>query len=422
MDARHLRAFLAVAEYGGFSAAAARLGYAQSSVSDQVRALERELGVSVLLRTHTGTELTEAGTRIRAYAQQIIDIEAQMLRTAAGVRPLLRVGALEPLAARWLPEILTALGAGDAGPATAADVDLVVATREQLAEDLSAGRLDVTFLFGTVVAGAAGPRTSIPESRGVRSHAVPAHGAEARGVEARGVEARGTLSRGSGSRGGQSRLLASGSTESGLVVGAPLLGTGRPAPGPRALVGHDSTVLVVAPHHPLAARDLLAVADLTTGSPAGSPAGTEAGSAPGAGIGPHPDAVFLVTEPGCMYRMVFDRFAREVPGGLRIGAVAESPAALRRMARDGHGIAVLPQVAVADELERGDLVRLNVYPGPATVGIEARWRTGLGPAERPLHGLLRLARRRQPVGVRDGGSGAATVAGAAEAGPLAQAA
>lgn len=373
MDARHLRAFLAVAEHGGFSAAAARLGYAQSSVSDQVRALERELGVPVLLRTHTGTELTEAGLRIRSYAQQIIDIEAQMRRTAAGVRPVLRIGAVEALAANWLPEILAALEAGAAGPGSAADVDLVVATREQLTDDLSAGRLDATFLFGSVVPGVARPAvpgTAVPGARGealnggaARSDVIAPTAGVAGPLAPSAVRARGITC------GTAGRHPAPG--------GADAAPPGRPVRGQRAVISHDRIVLVAAPGHPLAGPASIA------------------------------EAVFLVTEPGCMYRILFDRFARETAGTLHVGAVAESPAALRDLVRGGYGVAVLPHLAVARELERGELVRLCLYPAPASVGIEARWRTGLGPAERPLHGLLRLARRRPPAGQHGTGSGVA---------------
>src|SRR5436853_233914 len=69
MDTRLLRAFLTVVETGGISAAAEKLGYAQSSVSDQLRGLERDLGVPVLHRTSVGTVPTEAGARLLPYAR-----------------------------------------------------------------------------------------------------------------------------------------------------------------------------------------------------------------------------------------------------------------------------------------------------------------------------------------------------------------
>src|SRR5690242_16662606 len=59
VDSRRLRAFVMVAELGGITAAADRLGYAQSSLSAQLRSLETELGVAVLRRTNAGVSLTE---------------------------------------------------------------------------------------------------------------------------------------------------------------------------------------------------------------------------------------------------------------------------------------------------------------------------------------------------------------------------
>src|SRR5579859_472794 len=74
MQARHLRAFLAVLECGGIAAAAQQLGFAQSSVSDQLRGLEQELGVAVLHRTSTGTTLTPAGERLAPLAREWLEL------------------------------------------------------------------------------------------------------------------------------------------------------------------------------------------------------------------------------------------------------------------------------------------------------------------------------------------------------------
>lgn len=57
---RAIRYFLAVAETGGFSRAAAALKIAQPSITNQVQALEGELGVPLLVRHHRGASLTEA--------------------------------------------------------------------------------------------------------------------------------------------------------------------------------------------------------------------------------------------------------------------------------------------------------------------------------------------------------------------------
>jgi Transcriptional regulator len=65
-----MRAFVAVAEEGSMSAAARRLHLSQPALSQTISALERELGVELLVRTSTGVTITEAGmTLLGAHAE-----------------------------------------------------------------------------------------------------------------------------------------------------------------------------------------------------------------------------------------------------------------------------------------------------------------------------------------------------------------
>ncbi|ADV68059.1 LysR family transcriptional regulator [Deinococcus maricopensis] len=67
-----LRLFVAVADHGTFSTAAAELGLSQSTLSEAIATLERTLGRPLLRRTRTGVTLTDAGTRALDHARSAV--------------------------------------------------------------------------------------------------------------------------------------------------------------------------------------------------------------------------------------------------------------------------------------------------------------------------------------------------------------
>src|SRR5213076_456997 len=79
MDTRQLAAFCAVVERNSFSQAAERLGVTQPAVSLQIRSLEQRLGRQLLDRSGRRVEPTEAGLRLYASAQRLLQAEEQML-------------------------------------------------------------------------------------------------------------------------------------------------------------------------------------------------------------------------------------------------------------------------------------------------------------------------------------------------------
>ena len=79
MDLRQLRYFLTVAEERRFAAAARRLHIAAPSLSQQIRALERDLRVTLFERTTRGAELTPAG-RVLAERARVVLAEVDRAR------------------------------------------------------------------------------------------------------------------------------------------------------------------------------------------------------------------------------------------------------------------------------------------------------------------------------------------------------
>ncbi|MDG2520662.1 LysR family transcriptional regulator [Caulobacter segnis] len=96
MDTEDLRTFVEVADAGGVSQAARRLGVAKSIVSRRLFRLEAELGVQLLARTTRGTVLTEAGSTFRDYAARIsaeADVARETILPEGELRGRLRVSA-----------------------------------------------------------------------------------------------------------------------------------------------------------------------------------------------------------------------------------------------------------------------------------------------------------------------------------------
>ncbi|MCD1618117.1 LysR family transcriptional regulator [Salipiger manganoxidans] len=94
MDIEDLRTFVDVADAGGVSAAARRLGVSKSIVSRRLFKLEAELGVQLLLRTTRGAALTEAGVTFREHAARIgaeLETARETILPTGALRGRLRV-------------------------------------------------------------------------------------------------------------------------------------------------------------------------------------------------------------------------------------------------------------------------------------------------------------------------------------------
>ena len=100
MELRQLRYLAAVADQGNFTRAAENLNLAQSALSQQVRRLERELGVELLSRTTRRVELTEAGeiavTRATRILSEVDALRSEIDELSGLLRGRLVVGGMLP--------------------------------------------------------------------------------------------------------------------------------------------------------------------------------------------------------------------------------------------------------------------------------------------------------------------------------------
>lgn len=113
MEHRQLKTFAAVAKGLSFTRAAGELGYVQSAVTAQVKALERELGVPLFDRLGRRVVLTDAGKDLFRYAVKMLDLSEEAKATVSrgsggGVSGTLEVGASETLCIYRLPELFRA--------------------------------------------------------------------------------------------------------------------------------------------------------------------------------------------------------------------------------------------------------------------------------------------------------------------------
>jgi DNA-binding transcriptional LysR family regulator len=147
IEIRHFAALEALATERSFHRAAARLGYTQGAVSQQLAALERVVGVKLVNRGG-GSELalTEAGERlllhVKAIRSRIQTAQQELHAMALGSAGILRVGAYQTVAS-LLPDLLSAF--------RASCPDVLVAITDaagdrELQEALHRDELDVAFV------------------------------------------------------------------------------------------------------------------------------------------------------------------------------------------------------------------------------------------------------------------------------------
>ncbi|MBN9547791.1 MAG: LysR family transcriptional regulator [Alphaproteobacteria bacterium] len=280
MHPRLLKTFLAVARTGNVTRAAREVNLAQSSVSDQIQALETELGASLFTRSRQGLALTPAGEALKPYAEDLLaladDARAAVDASRSGMSGALVIGALETIASVRLAGWLAGFRAAHPG----IDIRLRIAGSGELLRRLGEGGIDVAFCF----------------------ERPPEADADA---------------------GAPDQRLA------------------------RRVVAVEPLALIAPPGDNRADVDLATLAEQH----------------------------FVATETGCVYRALVDRvFAEAGLGKPRLAAEAGSIDAIAGLVAAGAGFGLVPRLAVAAAIDRGEVAEL-AWPGPVrSADIVMIWR------------------------------------------------
>src|SRR6185295_5977492 len=146
MEIHQLRYFLAVADEGSFSRAAAKVRVAQPSLSQQIQKLEAEFGQPLFDRLPRSVVLTDAGTCLIDYARNILSVIGEARRCIDELNGegagQLTIGAIPTIAPYILPKLIE----GFQRRYPKVKLEIVEDVTEGIARRVEAGELDIALL------------------------------------------------------------------------------------------------------------------------------------------------------------------------------------------------------------------------------------------------------------------------------------
>lgn len=154
MELRELAAFREVSRQSSFSRAAVRLGYVQSTVSAQIQALERDLGVRLIDRLGRSIALTAAGEALLPHAERLLELagEARSAATAAigagtELAGTVAISAPESLLTYRLPSVMSRFRHDHPGVTIELRPTPVGRFRGETRRALASGAVDLAFVL-----------------------------------------------------------------------------------------------------------------------------------------------------------------------------------------------------------------------------------------------------------------------------------
>ena len=146
METARCKAFYAAATFGSITAAADKLGYTPSGVSQLITALEEDLGFKLLERTRKGVRLTDEGSRMLPDIRMFLNSEYAVYGLASDIKGLsvgtVNIASYPSVATYWLPEVIRKFLEDYPG----IKVNLREGIRQEMMDWINEGTADMGFL------------------------------------------------------------------------------------------------------------------------------------------------------------------------------------------------------------------------------------------------------------------------------------
>ncbi|MGI4984763.1 MAG: LysR family transcriptional regulator [Janthinobacterium lividum] len=142
MNTRFIETFLTLARLGSFRATAREMHATPAAISLRIKALETELGISLIDRAAAPFRLTDQGERILIHARTVVDAARSLELSAQDdtqISARLRLGVIETIVHSWLPDFIRKLNNDFPNIV----IDLTVEASAALGARLSANELDL---------------------------------------------------------------------------------------------------------------------------------------------------------------------------------------------------------------------------------------------------------------------------------------
>lgn len=146
MDSIKFEALLKSIELGSLTRAAEELGYTQAGLTHMMSRLEKELGITLLVRSKAGVSLTSAGEELLPYMKQFTEAGNALSNAIENIRlnndKILRIASYSSITNHWLPEIINKFSETN----SITEIELhVVESLEEMYSLVASGEMDMGF-------------------------------------------------------------------------------------------------------------------------------------------------------------------------------------------------------------------------------------------------------------------------------------